>query len=109
VADFPLVNVKDEAQRRLGADWIFVAFYGTDKQIYYLADRIRDAERFYVSDQRAAVGLTRALGGGFKLEALASWLFDRELFQGTNFTSGRTDVVEFDPGLGLSLQLLWRR
>jgi len=40
---------------------------------------------------------------------MASWLFDRELFQGTNFTSGRTDVIEFDPGPGLSLQLLWRR
>ena len=108
-AYFPLVNVNVEARRRLGADWSFVAFYRTDTQIYFLADRIRDAERFYVFDQRAAVGLERSLGGGFKLEALASWLFDRELFQGTNFTSGRTDVVEFDPGLGLSLQLLWRR
>ena len=43
------------------------------------------------------------------IEALASWLFDRELFQGASFTSGRTDVVEFDPGPALSLQLLWRR
>jgi len=108
-AYFPLVNVNVAARRRLGADWSFVAFYRTDTQIYFLADRIRDAERFYVFDQRAAVGLERSLGGGFTLEALASWLFDRELFQGTNFTSGRTDVVEFDPGLGLSLQLLWRR
>jgi hypothetical protein len=29
--------------------------------------------------------------------------------QGTNFLSSRTDFVAFDPGLGLSLQLLWRR
>ena len=52
------------------------------------------------------------LGGmaqSISLEFLASYLFDRELFQGTSFTSGRTDVIEFDPGLGLSLQLLWRR
>jgi len=49
------------------------------------------------------------LGGGFTVEALASWLFDRELFQGTNFSSGRTDVVEFGAGPALSLQLLWRR
>jgi hypothetical protein len=106
---FPLVNANIEARRRLGADWALVAFYRTDTQIYFLADRLRDDERFYVFDQRAAVGLERTLGNGFTLEALASWLFDRELFQGTNFTSGRTDVVEFDAGPGLSLQLLWRR
>jgi hypothetical protein len=108
-AYFPLVNVNVEARRRLDDAWSFVAFYRTDTQIYFLADRALDDERFYVFDQRAAVGLERSLGGGFTVEALASWLFDRELFQGTNFTSGRTDVVEFDPGLGLSLQLLWRR
>jgi hypothetical protein len=108
-AYFPLVNVNVEARRKLAADWSFVAFYRTDTQIYFLADRLLDDERFYVFDQRAAVGFERSLGGGFTIEALASWLFDRELFQGTNFTSGRTDVVEFDPGPGVSLQLLWRR
>jgi hypothetical protein len=108
-AYFPLVNVNVEARRKLGADWSFVSFYRTDTQIYFLADRLLDDERFFVFDQRAAVGFERSLGGGFSIEALASWLFDRELFQGDSFTSGRTDVVEFDPGLGLSLQLLWRR
>ena len=108
-AYFPLVNANVEARRRLDDDWSLVFFYRTDTQIYFLADRIVDDERFYVFDQRAAVGLERSLGGGFTVEALASWMFDRELFQGTNFTSGRTDVVEFDPGPGLSLQLLWRR
>lgn len=106
---FPLVNANIEARRRLADEWAFVAFYRTDTQIYFLADRRRDDERFYVFDQRAAIGLERTLGSGFTLEALASWLFDRELFQGTNFTSGRTDVVEFDAGPGLSVQLLWRR
>jgi hypothetical protein len=62
-----------------------------------------------VFDQRAAAGLEHALAKGFSLELTAAYLFDRQLFQGTNFTSGRTDVVAFDPGLGLSLQLLWRR
>jgi len=108
-AYFPLVNVNVEARRRLKGDWSFVAFYRTDTQIFFLADRLLDKERFYVFDQRAALGLERSLGGGFTIEALASWLFDRTLFQGTNFTSGRTDVLTFDPGPGLSLQLLWRR
>ena len=103
------MNANVEARRRLDDSWSLIAFYRTDTQIYFLADRIVDDERLFVFDQRAAVGLERSLGGGFTVEALASWLFDRELFQGTNFTSGRTDVVEFDPGPGLSLQLLWRR
>ena len=108
-AYFPLVNVAVEARRRLDEDWSLIAFYRTDTQIYFLADRELDAERLYLFDQRAAVGLERTLGSGFSVEALASWLFDRELFQGTNFTSGRTDVVEFGAGPALSLQLLWRR
>jgi len=108
-AYFPLVNANVEARRRLGPDWSFVAFYRTDTQIYFLADRPVAADRFYVFDQRAAAGLERSLGGGFTIEALASWLFDREIFQGTNFTSGRTDVIPFAAGPWLSLQLLWRR
>ncbi len=105
----PLVNVNAIARRRLGEHLSAIAFYRTDTEIYFLADRVRDNERFYVFDQRAAIGLERSLAGGFSLEVTASYLFDRKLFQGTNFTSGRTDVVNFDPGLGLSAQLLWRR
>lgn len=106
---FPLVNVNATARRRLTDSLSFVAFYRTDTEIYFLADRIADAERFYVFDQRAAVGLEQSLGRGFALEFVASYLFDRELFQGTSFTSGRTDVVTFASGLGLGLQVLWRR
>jgi hypothetical protein len=106
---FPLVNVNAMVRRRLAERlWLFGG-YRTDTQIYFLADRTIEKERFYVFDQRAGIGLEQQLGSGFSLEFLASYLFDRELFQGTSFTSGRTDVIEFDPGLGLSLQLLWRR
>jgi hypothetical protein len=106
---FPLVNFNVTARRRLADGLFMLAYYRSDTEIYFLADRLRDDERFYVFDQRAAVGLERVLGRGFSLEFLGSYLFDRQLFQGTSFTSGRTDQVRFDPGLGLSLQLLWRR
>jgi hypothetical protein len=109
LAYFPLVNVNATARRRLTETLSFVAFYRTDTEIYFLADRASDDERFYVFDQRAAAGFEQSLGGGFTLEFVASYLFDREIFQGTNFTSGRTDVVTFENGLGLGLQLLWRR
>jgi len=106
---FPLVNVNATARRRLADTLSFIAFYRTDTEIYFLADRLQDDQRFYVFDQRAAVGLEQALGRGFTLEATASYLFDRTLFQGTSFSSGRTDVVSLGDGLGLSLQILWRR
>ena len=106
---FPLVNFNATARRRLSDQLSLLAYYRTDTEIYFLADRAQDNERFYVFDQRAAVGLEQSLARGFALELTASYLFDRKLFQGENFTSGRTDVVQFDPGLGLSLQLLWRR
>ena len=106
---FPLVNINATARRRLTDALSFVAFYRTDTEIYFLADPVNDKERVYVFDQRAAVGLEHSLGGGFTLEFMASYLFYREIFQGTNFLSVRTDVVTFEDGLGLGLQLLWRR
>jgi hypothetical protein len=106
---FPLVNFNATARRRLADGLFLLASYRSDTEIYFLADRTRDDERFYVFDQRAAVGLERVIGRGFSLEFMGSYLFDRRLFQGTSFSSGRTDVVGFDPGLGLALQLLWRR
>ena len=106
---FPLVNFNATARRRLADSLALLAFYRSDTEIYFLADRLQNDQRFFVFDQRAAVGLEQKLGRGFTLEATASYIFDRTLFQGTNFSSGRTDVVNFDDGLGLSLQLLWRR
>jgi hypothetical protein len=106
---FPLVNFNATARRRLADTLALLAFYRSDTEIYFLADRLQNDQRFFVFDQRAAVGLEQTLGRGFTLEATASYIFDRTLFQGTNFSSGRTDVVNFDDGLGLSLQLLWRR
>ncbi len=106
---FPLVNFNATVRRRLADGLSLIAFYRSDTEIYFLADRLQDDQRFYVFDQRTAVGLERSLGRGFALEATASYVFDRQLFQGTNFLSDRTDVVRFESGLGLSLQLLWRR
>jgi hypothetical protein len=106
---FPLVNVVAVARRHLSEQASLFATYRTDTQIYFLADRLIDDDRLYVFDQRAAVGLERRLAGGFSVESAVSYLFDRTLFQGTSFTSGRRDVIDFDPGLALTVQLLWRR
>lgn len=106
---FPLVNVAAVARRRLSEQASLFATYRTDTQIYFLADRLIEEDRFFVFDQRAAIGVERQLAGGFSLESTVSYLFDRTLFQGTSFSSGRRDVVDFDPGIALAVQLLWRR
>jgi hypothetical protein len=105
----PLTNFDARVRRTISEDFSLLAYYRINNDTYFLADRLEDDQRFYVFDQRAAVGLERALLKGFTLELTAAYLFDRELFQGTSFTDGRTDEVEFDPGLGLSFQLQWRR
>lgn len=105
----PLVNATAVLRRRLPAGFSAVALYRTDTEIFFLADRTDNQERFYLFNQRVAVGLERILAGGFALEATADYVFDRSLFQGTSFFSGRTDVLAIAPGAGLTLQLLWRR
>ena len=63
---FPIVNVNAMIRRRLADKlWLFGG-YRTDTQIYFLADRTIEKERFYVFDQRAAVGLDRQIGAGFR-------------------------------------------
>ncbi|MFM8539847.1 MAG: hypothetical protein ACKOES_17520 [Planctomycetaceae bacterium] len=103
------MNLNATVRRRLDESFSLVAFYRTDTQSYCLAVRASNDARFFGFDQRAACGLERSLGRGLTLELLGSWLFDRELVQGTNFTSGRTDVVELEAGPAVSLQLSWRR
>lgn len=85
---------------------VLIAFYRSDTEICFVADRLQDDQRFFVFDQRAGVGLERTLGRGFALKATVSYIFDYQLFQGPYLLSDRTDFVAFDPGLGLSLQLL---
>ena len=47
---FPLVNLNATVRRRLDESFSLVAFYRTDTQIYFLADRTRNDERFFVFD-----------------------------------------------------------
>ncbi|HEY1065116.1 MAG TPA: DUF6268 family outer membrane beta-barrel protein [Pirellulales bacterium] len=105
----PLTNFDARVRRTISEDFSLLAYYRINNDTYFLADRLEDDQRFYVFDQRAAIGLERALLKGFTLELTAAYLFDRQLFQGTSFTDDRTDELEFDPGLGLSFQLQWRR
>lgn len=105
----PLVNGTAILRRRLGGGFSAVALWRTDTETFFLADRAVDAERFFVFNQRVSAGVERSLARGFSMEVTADYLFDRSLFQGSGFFSGRTDVVAIAPGAGLTAQLLWRR
>lgn len=70
---FPLVNVNAMARRRLTEALSFVTFTRGDTEIYFLADRVNDAERFYVFDRRVAAGFEQSQGAGFTVECLATF------------------------------------
>lgn len=105
----PLTNFNARAARTLVNGWTLYSDYQIYTETYFLSDRIETRERFYVFDQRVSVGAERVIGSGFALNCSALYLFNRQLFQGDNFFSDRTDVVRFDPGVGLSANLVWRR
>jgi hypothetical protein len=105
----PLTNFNARAARTLESGWTLYSDYQIYTETFFLADRIESRERFYVFDQRVSVGTERVLRSGFALNCSALYMFNRQLFQGTNFFSDRNDVVRFDPGVGLSANLVWRR
>ena len=105
----PLTNFNARAARTLDSGWTLYSDYQIYTETYFLADRIASRERFYVFDQRVSVGAERVLRSGFALNCSALYMFNRQLFQGQNFFSDRNDVVRFDPGVGLSANLVWRR
>ena len=105
----PLTNFSARAARTFDSGWSLYSAYQIYNETYLLADRVETRERFYVFDQRVSVGLERPLKFGFSLDCAALYMFDRQLFQGVNFSSSRQDVLRFDPGVGLNALLVWKR
>ena len=105
----PLTNFAARAVQQFSRDWSLYGSYQVYNETYFLAERTETRERFYVFDQRISIGLERALRSGFALDFAVLYMFDRQLFQGVNFSSDRQDVLRFDPGVGLNAQLVWRR
>lgn len=105
----PLTNVRLQMQRKLGERWALYGAYQIDNEIYWLADRAVDADRFFVFDQQVKMGLARQMGRGFTADVSCGYVFDREFFQSQQFSGGRTDVVKVHPGLLAGLQVVWTR
>ena len=105
----PLTNFSARAQHEFKSGWSLYSAYQVYDDTYFLADRVNTRERFYIFDQRVSIGVERALAYGLAIDFAALYMFDRQIFQGVNFSSDRQDVLRFDPGVGLNAQLLWRR
>jgi len=105
----PLTNFGARAEHRFQNGWSLYSAYQVYNETYFLADRVDTQERFYVFDQRVSVGVERGLWRGLAVDCSVLYMFDRQIFQGVNFSSNRVDVLRFDPGVGLNAQLLWRR
>ncbi|MBL9122488.1 MAG: hypothetical protein JNG90_02570 [Planctomycetaceae bacterium] len=105
----PLTTFNLMVRQELFYKFCLYGGYQVTNNGYFLADRAVYGERFYVFDQRVGVGLDRPLGRGFILDLSGAYLFDRQLFQATTFAGDRTDQLNIDPGVGLTLNVMWAR
>lgn len=105
----PLTNFGARATQSFHGGWSLYSAYEIYNETYFLDARVETQERFYVFDQRVVLGFERAIRAGFALDFAVLYLFDRQLFQGVNFSSGREDTLRFNPGIGVNAQLIWRR
>lgn len=109
-ADYrPLTAVSLRVGRALGDAWNVYARYEIVNETYWLAERTNSQDRLYLFDQRAALGIDRALAAGFSLDLSAAYVFDRSIFQAESFSDSRRDVLNISPGAAISLMLSWSR
>lgn len=73
----PLTNVRLQVHRQLGEHWTLYGGYQIDNEIYFLADRLVDDQRFNLFDQVLKLGILRKVGLGFSLDFSAGYVFDR--------------------------------
>jgi hypothetical protein len=76
--------------------------YGTES--YFLADRTDVQDRFFYNEMRLTTGLTWNLTAYSVLDLSGGYAFDRQYFEGHNFTS-ETNVVSVAPGPFVALRL----
>ena len=105
----PLTTFNLLVRQQLGYKFGLYGGYQVTNNGYFLSERTTYGERFYVFDQRVGIGIDRPLGRGFIIDLSGAYLFDRQLFQATTFAGERTDQINIDPGVGLTLNLMWAR
>ena len=87
------------------------AFAGYDwsNETYMLQDRTNEKDRFFLYDQRVALGLDMPLTSWLTAELVGGYAFNRYSFIGQQWDSAGTDRVDIDPGPFMSLSVSLRR
>lgn len=105
----PLTNVRLFARQKMGAAWQVYAGYEVTNDTYFLAERINPDDRLYLFDQRLRMGLERKLLLGLNADVSAAYVFDREIFQASSFSSSHYDVVRIESGPLAIFSIFWQR
>jgi hypothetical protein len=105
----PVTDVFVEARQAVVADWSVFARYQIINESYFLAGRADREERFFQFEQQAGVGLAHTLPAGFSFELGAAYLFDRRFFHDSDFDLQSDDMIQVDPTVSYSFQLIWNR
>ena len=87
------------------------AFAGYDwsNETYMLQDRTNEKDRFFLYDQRVALGLDMPLTSWLTAELVGGYAFNRYSFIGQQWDSAGTDRVDIDPSPFMSLSVSLRR
>ncbi len=105
----PVTDLLVEARQSLGYCWQLFGRYQIINDTYWLADRADHQDRFFQFEQQLVSGLACQLAGGFSLEMGAGYLFDRRFFQSSQFDLNSDDLIQVDPGVVYSAQIIWIR
>lgn len=105
-ASYMLIHtIRAKATYRFGERMAVFGAYDWSSEVYSLADRVDDDERFYMYDQRLTLGLETALASFATLTVTAGYAFDRYSFTGTRWDTTGDNRVDIGDGPLATLQL----
>jgi hypothetical protein len=104
-ASYMLIHtIHAKATWRLSERLSVFGAYDWSNEVYSLADRVDNDERFYLYDQRVSLGLESPLLSFATLSATGGYAFDRYSFTGTRWDTTGTNRVDIGNGPFASLQ-----
>ncbi|MEI8375183.1 MAG: DUF6268 family outer membrane beta-barrel protein [Planctomycetota bacterium] len=107
----PIHTIHAKATYRFSEQIRAFASYDWANEVYALADRVEDNERFFMYDQRAALGLEATLVRFATVDVTGGYAFDRYSYEGSQtsaFNATQINRVDIGTGPFTALQLKLR-
>jgi hypothetical protein len=105
----PIRTIKAGCSYRLTEEMKIVGGYSWSNEVYMLADRADNSDRFFLYDQRVKLGLESGLGRWVTVELAGGYAFDRYSYSGEQWDSHEYDRVDMASGPFLTLGASMRR